>query len=415
MMAGGLSRRLVRVGQALVQHVTGGLGMVTVLSATFFAAISGSAPATTAAIGGIMIPEMEKGGWSRSFSTSLATASGPIGQIIPLSIPMFIWGVVAAESISQLFLAGIIPRLLIACGLMGWCWHIARREGIMVDTARATRAELVKDIARGKWSLAAPVVILGGIYGGVFTPTEAAAIGVAYALVIGLLVHREIKVGELAPLVLKSMRTAAMLCYIIAVASAFGRLIAIDRIPDEIAGGHPCPLLEPLRHPAAAQHLAAVHRCGDGQRRRDDHPGHHPDRTGRIDRTRPDPSRRDRCHQLGHRHGNATVRLLPVRRFGDLRHSDREARQDTLAPSHDHVRRPGSRHLCPLGDAGPAVAHQVSRSRSGSTDRTGRLHESIATSEWPAVSPSVLQADMGAYATRATSHPKTMTPDGSKR
>ncbi|ETW14094.1 C4-dicarboxylate transport system large permease [Roseivivax marinus] len=237
MMAGGLSRRLVKVGQALVQHITGGLGMVTVVSATFFAAISGSAPATTAAIGGIMIPEMEKRGWRRDFSTSLATASGPIGQMIPPSIPMIIWGVIAEESISQLFLAGIIPGLLIAVGLMIWCWTVARREGINTDARRSTASELGRAVWEGKWSLAAPLVILGGIYGGVFTPTEASAIGVAYALIVGVGIHREIKFRDLGPIMVKSMRTATIVCFIIAVASAFGWLIAIEQIPGTIASG----------------------------------------------------------------------------------------------------------------------------------------------------------------------------------
>ncbi|ESR27247.1 TRAP transporter large permease [Lutibaculum baratangense] len=235
MMHGGLSRRLVKVCQALVQHVTGGLGMVTVMSATFFAAISGSAPATTAAIGGIMVPEMEQRGWRRDFSAALATASGPIGQMIPPSIPMIIWGVVAEESISQLFLAGIIPGILVAVGLMTVCYFTARREGIMTETRRATWPELRAALNDGKWSLAAPVVILGGIYGGVFTPTEAAAFGVAYAFVVGFLIHRELKLRDLGKIVLQSMRTSTIVCFIIAVASAFGWLVAIEQLPGTIA------------------------------------------------------------------------------------------------------------------------------------------------------------------------------------
>ncbi|GGB35855.1 TRAP transporter large permease [Tistrella bauzanensis] len=235
MMHGGLSRRLVRMCQVLVQHVTGGLGMVTVLSATFFAAISGSAPATTAAIGGIMVPEMERHGWSRRFAAALATASGPIGQMIPPSIPMVIWGVVAEQSITKLFLSGIVPGLLIAAGLMGVCYVAARRQGIGAATRRATRAELWTALADGKWALAAPLVILGGIYGGIFTPTEASAVGVAYALVIGLFVYRELKFRDLPAILLQSMRTTTIVCSIIAVASAFGWLVAIEQLPTTIA------------------------------------------------------------------------------------------------------------------------------------------------------------------------------------
>ncbi|NDV87687.1 TRAP transporter large permease subunit [Aurantimonas aggregata] len=235
MMHGGLSRRLVAVGQALVRHITGGLGMVTVISATFFAAISGSAPATTAAIGGIMIPEMEKRGWRRDFSASLATASGPIGQMIPPSIPMIIWGVVAEQSIGKLFLAGIIPGILIACGLMGVCYVTARRSNIMSNEPRATWKELRSALNQGKWSLAAPVVILGGIYGGVFTPTEAAAIGVVYALLVGLFIHRELNYRDLPSIVKRSMRTTTIVCFIIATAAAFGWLITVEQLPNTIA------------------------------------------------------------------------------------------------------------------------------------------------------------------------------------
>lgn len=189
MMQGGLSSRLVRIFHTLVQHVTGGLGMVTVLSATFFAAISGSAPATTAAIGSIMIPEMEKEGYPKRFPTALATASGPIGQMIPPSIPMVIWGVVSEQSITKLFLAGIVPGVLIAIGLMIICYFYARKMGIGNTVRRATKKELFIAINDGKWALLAPFFILGGIYSGIFTPTEASAVGVTYALLVGLFIY----------------------------------------------------------------------------------------------------------------------------------------------------------------------------------------------------------------------------------
>ncbi|WP_119166117.1 TRAP transporter large permease [Algihabitans albus] len=237
MAAGGLSRRLVRVCQTLVQHLTGGLGMVTVLSATFFAAISGSAPATTAAIGRIMVPEMEKNGYRRDFSTALATASGPIGQMIPPSIPMVIWGVVAEESITRLFLAGIVPGLMIAIGLMVVSALSARAMGLRAKSRRATIKELGEAVWDGKWALAAPVIILGGIYGGIFTPTEAAAIGVAYGLLVGLFVHKEVHFKDLPHIVLQSMKTTTIVAFIIATASVFGWLVAIEQLPAALAAG----------------------------------------------------------------------------------------------------------------------------------------------------------------------------------
>lgn len=235
MMRGGLSRRLIRIGETLVAHVTGGLGMVTVIAATFFAAISGSAPATTAAVGKIMIPEMERRGWGRGFPTALATASGPIGQMIPPSIPMVIWGVVSGQSISQLFLAGVVPGLMIAAAFLVACWIMAKRLGVEPAAARSTRADLARAFWDGKWALAAPVIILGGIYGGVFTPTEAAAVGVAYGLVVGLFIHKELKFGELHEIFLGAMKTTAIICFIIATASAFGWIIAFERVPSHIA------------------------------------------------------------------------------------------------------------------------------------------------------------------------------------
>jgi tripartite ATP-independent transporter DctM subunit len=235
MRVGGLSRRLIKVAQTLVQHLTGGLGMVTVLSATFFAAISGSAPATTAAIGNIMIPEMVKAGYRRDFSAALASASGPIGQMIPPSIPMVIWGVIAEESITKLFLAGVVPGLMICAGLMFVCWLSARGMGVPKETRRATGAELFAAMKDGKWALLAPVIILGGIYGGIFTPTEAGAIGVLYGLLVGLLLHRELKLRDLPHLFLRAMETTTLVIFIVASAAAFGWLVALEQLPQTIA------------------------------------------------------------------------------------------------------------------------------------------------------------------------------------
>jgi tripartite ATP-independent transporter DctM subunit len=235
MARGGLSQRLIRIGQTLVGHVTGGLGMVTVLSATFFAAISGSAPATTAAVGKIMIPEMDRRGYGRPFPTSLAVASGPIGQMIPPSIPMVIWGVVSEQSISKLFLAGVVPGLMIMIVFIIACWFAARRLGVKPDDRRATGKEFLNAFWDGKWALLAPVIILGGIYGGIFTPTEAAAVGVFYGLVVGLFIHRELKFGELYDIVLGAMKTTSIICLIIATAAAFGWLVAFERIPAQLA------------------------------------------------------------------------------------------------------------------------------------------------------------------------------------
>ncbi len=234
MQTGGLASRLINVARVLVRHLTGGLGMVTVLSATFFAALSGSSPATTAAIGSIMIPEMERRGYRRDFSTALAASAGPLGQMIPPSIPMVIWGVISETSITALFFAGIVPGLLTSCGLMAVCYWVARAQGVLGDEHRASGRELVAAIADGKWALLTPLIILGGIYGGVFTPTEAGAVAVAYSLVIGVFVHREMKLSDLPGILLKSMRTTAIAVFILTTALCFGFLIALEDLPGRV-------------------------------------------------------------------------------------------------------------------------------------------------------------------------------------
>jgi tripartite ATP-independent transporter DctM subunit len=233
MTAGGLSARLVQVANRLVRHVRGGLGMVSVLSSMFFACISGSAPATTATVGSIMIPEMTKRGYTKRFAASLSVCVGPLGQIIPPSIPFIVWGVIAETSITRLFLAGVIPAIFCGIGYMAVCWFLARRGGIPT-LPRANAREFLSAVNRGKWALFAPVIILGGIYGGIFTPTEASVVAVAYGLVVGLFIHREIRPGDLGSLVLRSMNTMAIVMFIIAVASLFGWLLAYEQVPDKI-------------------------------------------------------------------------------------------------------------------------------------------------------------------------------------
>ncbi len=235
MSSGGLSARLMQVADRMVRHVTGGMGMVSVLSSMFFACLSGSAPATTATIGKIMIPEMEKRGYPKRFATSLAVSVGPLGQIIPPSIPFIVWGVIAEQSISRLFLAGVIPGVIDGLAYMVVCYLIAKKLGI----GRLTRAQLkefFKALYDGKWALFAPILILGGIYGGIFTPTEAAVVAVLYGLVTGLWIYRGLRFKDLGALLLTSMRTTAIVMFIIALASVFGWLLAYERVPDQIVG-----------------------------------------------------------------------------------------------------------------------------------------------------------------------------------
>ena len=233
MTAGGLSSHLMKVASSLVRHVTGGMGMVSVLSSMFFACLTGSAPATTATIGSIMIPEMEKRGYTRRFATALATSVGPLGQIIPPSIPFIVWGVIAEQSITRLFLAGVVPGIIDGMGYMVVCYFIAKRAGIPRET-RASFGEIGRAAYDGKWALIAPVIILGGIYGGIFTPTEASMIGVIYGLFVGLFVYKGMRYSDIFPLVLKAMRTTAIVMFIVSMAAVFGWLLAYEQVPAKI-------------------------------------------------------------------------------------------------------------------------------------------------------------------------------------
>lgn len=229
MSAGGMSQRLVEVAGTLVRHRTGGLAMVTVLAALVFSAISGSAPATTAAIGGIMIPAMVRAGYSAPFAASIAVSAGVLGPLIPPSIAFVIWGIVAEQSIGKLFLSGVVPGFTIAAGLLVVCWWHARRHQVP-KLPKADWNEVGQAFVAGRWALLSPLLVLGGIYGGVFTPTEAAAMSCLYALVIGLFVERRIAWAELPTIVLGALRTSAMVTSIIAVSTGFGVLVAQEQI-----------------------------------------------------------------------------------------------------------------------------------------------------------------------------------------
>ena len=243
MEVSGISTRLVNFAQSLVGRATGGLGLVAVLSAMFFAAISGSSAATTAAIGGILIPAMAARGYSRPFATSVQASSGELGVIIPPSIPMIIFALTAGVpvSIGDLFLAGILPGLLVAGGLMLTVYLVSKRKGYGRAKPGASGDGLGPQ--PGVWEsfkaailpLMLPVLILGGIYGGVFTPTEAAAAAVCFALIIGVVVFRTITVEKLVMALRSSLLNTVVILLIISSASVFGWVLTANRIPELIS------------------------------------------------------------------------------------------------------------------------------------------------------------------------------------
>ncbi len=235
MSAGGLSQRLIRVADVLVRHLPGGMGHVTVVSACIFAAISGSAPATTAAIGSILIPAMVAKGYDKAFATALAVSAGVLGPLIPPSIAAVIWGVIAEQSIARLFMAGVGPGLLLAAGLMAIVWVHARRHDIPREK-RATWPEVKKAFREGVWALAAPLVVLGGIYGGAFTPTEAAIVSCVYSLLVGVFIEKRLRWRDLPEVTMRAMRITAVVMFIIAASAGFGWLVAQEQLALKLAG-----------------------------------------------------------------------------------------------------------------------------------------------------------------------------------
>lgn len=233
METGGISRRLVEFAKSLVGGVQGGLPMTCVLTCMIFAAVSGSSVATTFAIGAILIPALVRHGYPTSWAAALQATSAELGVIIPPSIPMILYGVAAEVSIGELFIAGFGPGLLIGAALMlfvfVWCrfkgWGKTDGDG-RLGVGRAT--------LKAGWALLMPVIILGGIYGGIFTPTEASAVAVAYALVVGTLIHREIGLRDLYMILKKSVISASVIMFIIANAGLFAYLITRAGVPDAI-------------------------------------------------------------------------------------------------------------------------------------------------------------------------------------
>lgn len=229
MTRGGLSQRIINVADVLVRHLRGGLGHVTILAAAIFAAISGSAPATTAAVGSILIPAMVERGFSKPFATALAVSAGVLGPIIPPSIAAVIWAVIAETSIAQLFVAGVVPGLLMIAGFMCITWWYAKRNNIP-SQPRASRGEIAAAFKEGIWALMAPLLVLGGIYTGVFTPTEAGVVSCLYAIVVGVFIERRIRLSDLPGIIMSAGRTSGMIMFIIAASSGFGWLIAQERL-----------------------------------------------------------------------------------------------------------------------------------------------------------------------------------------
>ena len=229
---GGISRRLTDWAKSLLGWMPGGLGIVTVFSCAIFAALTGSGPATVAAIGSIMLPSMVKAGYSRETSAGLVASAGALGPIIPPSIPMIIYGVTMNLSIPAMFVGGVVPGLVIALVLSAVNVVFALRNPEVLKYSRQTKFDLGESLRlfwKALGALGLPVLILGGIYGGIFTPTESAAIGVVYALILGFAL-KELKVKDLPKILINSLKTSTMVNFIIAAASLFSWVVSRSQI-----------------------------------------------------------------------------------------------------------------------------------------------------------------------------------------
>jgi C4-dicarboxylate transporter DctM subunit len=237
MQKGGLTERIVDFAKSLVGKSTGGLASVTILGCALFAAISGSGPATTAAIGSILIPPMIKEGYDHDFAGAVTASSGGIGIVIPPSIPMIIYGVTAQVSITKLFLAGFIPGILLATFLFIASYTFCKRHDYYGSGEGFTMRGLVRAAIHSKWALLAPIIILGGIYSGIFTVTEAAVVAVFYSVFTGFFIYKRLNVKELLDGLTYATRVTGVVLLILGASGVFGRLIAVLQIPQTVSNG----------------------------------------------------------------------------------------------------------------------------------------------------------------------------------
>ena len=235
MNRGGITARLVEFSQAVMGHLRGGLAQVNILSSMLFAGLSGSAVADTSAIGSMLIPAMVKNGYTRKFSAAITAASSVIGPIIPPSGIMIIYSYVMGESVAALFLAGIIPGILVGVGLMLMTWIMAKRYDFPVATKRSTWTERGNASIKAFFPLLTPVIILGGILGGIFTPTEASAVAAAYALIISLFILKSMTIRDLPKVLTEAAMTSSVVLLLVGSAMAFKTVVSLSHAPEILA------------------------------------------------------------------------------------------------------------------------------------------------------------------------------------
>src|SRR5436853_5878113 len=229
---GGVARRMINFASSMVGHWYGGLGLAGVMACALFAAVSGSSPATVVAIGSIILPAMVKAGFPKRFGAGVITTSGSLGILIPPSIPMVIYAVSTNTSVGKLFIAGVVPGLMLATLLGLTTWYIARRNNYP-RLPKASWGERARAFFEAFWGLLLIVIVIGGIYGGLFTPTEAAAMSAVYAFIVAVFVYKDLKLSDVPRVLLSSANLSAMLLYIITNAVLFSFLLTYANIPQQ--------------------------------------------------------------------------------------------------------------------------------------------------------------------------------------
>ncbi len=232
MQKGSMAERLLALSRSLVGHITGGTAHISVLTSLFFGALSGSSPATVAAVGGIMVPKMKEEGYDTGYATAVATSAGCLGVMIPPSVPLIIYGTTAGLSVGDLFIAGILPGIFVGLSLMICAYVIAKRRGYTTTSERAPVSEIGRSFIGSIHALMVPIIVLGGIYGGIMTPTEAGVSAVAYALFVETVILRAIGFREIWQILRSTVLTTASIFFLVATATALGQILLFNSVPD---------------------------------------------------------------------------------------------------------------------------------------------------------------------------------------
>ncbi len=234
MSEGGVTKRIVDFSMAMVGALAGGLALVVAVAGMFFAALSGSSAATTAAIGSSMIDEMERRGYPRSFAAAVVASGGTVGIVIPPSITMVVYGSIANTSIADLFMAGFVPGILMGVTMCVVSWVISKKNGYQGE-GKFSLGRLLRSVRECFWALMMPVIILGGIYSGIFTPTEAAAVAAVYGALVGLFIYRELKIKDLPRTLLNAAYNTTMIMFVVGAANLFGWILTNAQVPHMLA------------------------------------------------------------------------------------------------------------------------------------------------------------------------------------